>query len=117
MLADRVNKKLNCIRLKSYRHGAENEGRETYKVFSVCTLHSVRGQGHILRSNALFILLHYTVPYKYALNDHLSMTTEWLSDLYYMNMSFRNFDYRFKVRRDREMLLTRSVKEIRSCTT
>ena len=94
---DGVDEKLNCIRLKWDRHGSEEDGKEVGKVFALCPLDSIRGRVHIVRSNALVELLHDTVPYKKALEEHLQKLTNWQGEMFYVNRFYRSDDHMFKM--------------------
>lgn len=53
-------------------------------------------QVHAVRSNALVQLLHDTVSDKQTLKDHLNTKPYWKSDIFYVNMFFRNDSYRVR---------------------
>lgn len=68
---DKVEKLLDCMRLKWELHWEDEERREKGKGFAFCRLDSIRVRVKIVQTNALVELLYETVPYKVAIFQHL----------------------------------------------
>ena len=98
---DKVDKRLNCIRLKWARaHPEIEKAFDSGKEYALCPIESILGIVQLVRSHWIVSGLKDENIYKKSITQNLGPLHRWEGEMFYVNRFFSRFVQPFDVNKD-----------------